>query len=263
MSKTQNLSFCACAILHAMLHRASSSQYADIYEEFRTQLKNFTVKTADPSDCGREFVLKDKLTQWLLSASPINGKSHLEMLLPKDPNSPQPLVNKEKIESFDRLLTFSVLLDIGQTRYLDQFCTANIMDSQLPLDVVSLQRRLCEATVASDKAEALSRSFVARQWKFVAATFELDGTQQYGSDRILPITRKKTINTKGGTAYLWQLEVPEDFVGKKLRAVIPNSKYHQEDRIGNVSFRQFQLDTLSFAGSYISFLTHLSAIILH
>jgi hypothetical protein len=42
---------------------------------------------------------------------------------------------------------------------------------------------------------------------------------------VIPICRKEKINNKGGTAPLWQIEVPEEFVGPRLRDVIPSARF--------------------------------------
>jgi hypothetical protein len=90
--------------------------------------------------------------------------------------------------------------------------------------------------LSDPEAEKLAIKFNEVQWQFCPAKFELEMGRDFEKDRVIPICKKEIINTKGGTATLWQLEVLEEFVGDKLRETARNSRYNNpNDRFGYVS----------------------------
>ena len=208
--------------------RQGSSHYARAFSDFRAQLGQCTQTAV----CGRNFVRITKLKEWLQSDSPIPGKSHLELLLPKDPVSPQPLVTGDMLIARNALVTFSILLQLEHTEHIEIFLDAGFVDARLPINLSELRTDLQEAQIAD--AENVSRSFAREQWRFCPAVFELDAMERYRQERILPIVRHSIINNKGGTAKLWKIEVLEEFVGESLRPLVARSKFKVNDGLGVV-----------------------------
>ena len=203
--------------------RHSSFSYNEALAKFHEQLQRCTLTAY----CGREFILITKLKQWLKCDSPIPGKTWLGLLLPTEPTQLEPSVSERMLTHSNALITFCILLNLSRTKYLETFIRVNFVDSKLPIYLSALRSELNDAQI--DEAEFLAESFAKEQWKFCPATFELEGTDNYIQNWILPITNYEPINEKGGTADLWQIEVPEDFVGETLRAEVPRSRYKGPD----------------------------------
>ena len=206
-----------------------SPAYYEVRRDFDSQLDRYTLKAI----CGRDFVRIGKLKEWLEAPSPKRDKTHLDILLPKHHDSPQHLVSHADLIENNGLVVFIILIVLGQAEHLKLFMREEINDSQLPIDFVTLGKKIQSGV---PDADSLAGQFCAAQWKFCPATFE-DGYQRnYPESRILPIRRKEIINKKGATARLWQIEVLEEFVGEKLRSAVPTLRYIEEDGLGYVSY---------------------------
>mgnify|MGYP001581328653 FL=1 len=92
------------------------------------------------------------------------------------------------------------------------------------------------AKISMSNADELVDGFDKLQWKFCPAIFEMGMGREFQENEILPFCKKEKINEKGATAELWQIEIPEEFVGPKLRAVVKDGKYDDpNDDLGPVS----------------------------
>lgn len=84
-------------------------------------------------------------------------------------------------------------------------------------------------------SDTLAAAFDKEQWAYCPAIFKNDEYLDFHTNRIIPIFSKEQINTKGGTATLWQIEVLEEFVHESLRKVLETSVYDdEEDQMGKV-----------------------------
>ena len=188
--------------------------------------------------CGRSYVLVAKLTKWLRSKVGYTIRaSRLLQAAYRDRAKPGLPITAEQLipgEHYCCLIVFSILLKIGAGQLVHTFQRAEIVDGALPIDLRSLKIKL--AAVDSNIAEELISKFDEMQWRFCAVKFDLDISRDYVKNRIIPICRKERINSKGGTAQLWQIEVQEEFVGHKLREVALSSRYDDpKDDFGYVS----------------------------
>ena len=199
--------------------RQGPFSYDDALNEFREQIRRCTLTAY----CGRHFIRTTELKQWLKSDSPNPGKTWLGLLLPTDPSQLEPLVSEHMLTSHNALISFSILLNVNYTNHLETFLRAKVVDSKLPIDLSVLRSELKEAQIFD--SELVAQSFAKEQWKFCPATFELEGTDNHIQNKILPVTNCESINDKGGTAGLWQIDVPEDFVGESLRAKVPRLRH--------------------------------------
>jgi hypothetical protein len=86
--------------------------------------------------------------------------------------------------------------------------------------------------IKPDQAADIGRQFEEARWRFYPAHFEFDVSHNYDKKRILPFLKRVPIGEgegKGGTANLWNISVPEEFVGSKLRRKVASSKFTDED----------------------------------
>ena len=198
---------------------------------FNKKLKKYTKR----AECGRYYVLAERLKKWLISSADetqSNGPKWVDLLLQatnrsKARSQPGAAVESHRVQE-QGLKVFSILLYLDLSNLLHIFLEDDIVDDKLPIkDPASLKTTLRNASV-SNSEEAATR-FHEIQWQFCAPSFELDDGKNYDRDYILPISKKKVINGKGGTACLWQIEVLEDFVGKSLRQEVSRSNYDRKD----------------------------------
>lgn len=206
--------------------------------EFCNRLEAFTLEALHR----RHFVLTITLQQWLRSTVPNTTYSQIEGLLQEAYHDrreikPSLPVTSESV-SRDSLLVFSILLEIGYGHLIDRFRDHSFVDRNLPIHDAKLRSWLQTEEIADfDKADrdTVANLFDKAQWKFCAPHFHLDDAFTYPHQRILPIHRRKRINDKGGTAQLWEIEVPEEFVGESLKPQVENSCYNSLGQYGKVS----------------------------
>ena len=205
---------------------------------FLTTLRDCTVQAA----CGRHYVRVTKLRQWMKSQvgsdRHTTQASRLLDFAYRNRESPGLPVLVEQVSHGEEscLIVFSILLELGFGGLVHHFSRLEIVDKHLPIDLLTLHARLGEMELDSVDRRKLEADFERNQWRFCAAKFELGAGRQYFKNRIIPICRKKTINDKGGTAKLWEIEVQEEFVGKTLRDVVWKSRYDDpKDNFGLVS----------------------------
>jgi hypothetical protein len=136
---------------------------------------------------------------------------------------------------------FSILLQIGWGDLIHLFRSHEIFDSSLPVVLFTLKdifREMIRYLQLEDQIspDALAEDFNNQQWSFCPAIFR-EGEFDFVQNRIIPIFSKEKINTKGGTATLWQIEVLEEFVHESLRKIFEESAYDDEDdqmgKVGN------------------------------
>ena len=205
-----------------------------VYGDFKTKLTECTITAV----CGRSFVLVERLTRWLLGVLD-SGESPLSRLIKAidfNCNAASSSLfsiptSYSSLYSTNDLLILCILLDIGHGEFWYKFRELN-SNKTLPLDLRWLRSMMNELRIESH--EDIAAEFDKAQWKYCPATVELNMRGKYLPKCIMPYTRKERINFKGGTASLWQVEIPEEFVGPELRMAARWSKYHEE-KLGHVS----------------------------
>ena len=194
-----------------------------ILEEFKTKLKYYTRQ----AECGRSFVLVDSLQGWLNSAVEGQG-THADRLLHnvayKDRPKPGVPISPEKLKSGDGccLLVFCILQLLGRGDLLHIFSRKEKVDRLLPLSPHDLLQIFKSGEVED---LTIASQFYDLQHQFRPARFDLHGRTEWDRDTVVPIYRKNHIKS-GATASLWQIDVPEEFVGEKLRDVASGSRFN-------------------------------------
>ncbi|KAL8698877.1 MAG: hypothetical protein Q9201_006328 [Fulgogasparrea decipioides] len=109
---------------------------------------------------------------------------------------------------------------IGRGDLIDAFAEENKVDSQLPLSPDDVARIFQTA-----HASHLAPQFAEKQHRFCPARFEYQRPANWNKDVVIPICNKTPIN-EGGTAHLWLIDVPEDFVETGLRMESQRSRFN-------------------------------------
>ena len=191
-----------------------------ILEQYTSKLDEYTRRAA----CGRHFVLVNRLQDWL--RSPVEGDAtYADRLLQcAYSNRPSPGIpmTSDKLKPGDDccLLVFCILQKIGRGHLIDVFSRKDKIDRSLPISQKDLK------AIADDVNDAdLLCKFSKLQHRFRPARFNLHGRIEWDEDMVVPIYRKYSIK-KGGTAQLWQIDIPEEFVGQTLRDVSSGSRFN-------------------------------------
>ena len=206
----------------------------EITKEFEGVLKKCTKSAV----CGRQFILVDKLQKWLRTTkdpSEPEGTTHADLLLHVAFGSrklPGPPVDSNVLLSGDRccLLIFCILQQIGCVKALPFFSRSEKVDRLLPLRPDSVRNAFKAACNDHPDLQAKSSSLIDKflnlQYHYCPAKFDLYHRADWDDEHtVVPICRKKLINKKGGTAELWQIAIPEEFVGHKLRDISSGSRF--------------------------------------
>ncbi|KAL8972470.1 MAG: hypothetical protein Q9197_002763 [Variospora fuerteventurae] len=192
--------------------------------ELEAKVESFTMKAV----CQRSYVLVAELLHWLRSEVH-RGQSTTQAgrLLMAAYGPDWPLrAPTEKLSDRDNccLLVFTILLLLGKGDLVHLFQRVDILDKHLPINHQQLREKCRIARIPN--ADQLAAEFDKKQWPMSPAKFELHSGQIHHEHKILPICKKEEINKKGGTARVYQIEVKEEFVGKKLRQAVAFSRYN-------------------------------------
>lgn len=222
-------------------------EYRTLLRDYRAKIKEFTLHGA----CGRPYILISKLTQWLRNKDDFEHNTTPAQRLLKaayrchHENEPVPIsYDSLKAGGSSCLLVFCILLLLDYGHLVHRFQREGKVDNILPIPLYTLRTILDDyrlgVGMSEEVADQLAARFNKKQWRFCPANFETGYPRNFGKDRVLPFCKKQKINSKGGTASLWQVEVPEEFVGPQLRKKVPNSRYKRtNDKVGYVSNRRF------------------------
>lgn len=193
-----------------------------IQEQFISKLNEYTRKAV----CGRDFILVDRLQEWL--RSPVGGEgTYADRLLHRvaysNRHKPGPPITSDKFKPGDDccLLVFSILQKLGRGHLIDVFSRKKKIDKLLPIS-----REDLNAIENDGRHPGLSSEFFDLQHCFRPASFDLHDSNDWGEDKVIPIYRKIPIKS-GGTAKLWQIDVPEEYVGHALRDIASGSRFNE------------------------------------
>jgi hypothetical protein len=190
--------------------------------EFRTTIKECEIHAY----CKRPFLRVEKLRQWL--------STHVGSLLEatyQQRDSPElPITAEELCRRTTGLLLFSILLELGRGEYVHIFDRKELTD-YLPIDLRTLEHALLD-TPESEIPKANVKSFCAGfdriQWRYCPPKLKHLRRGEYFPNHVVPILKKEPINTKGGTAKVWQIEVLEEFIDPDLRKIVSRSKFDKK-----------------------------------
>ncbi|XTI86035.1 hypothetical protein V2W45_1233385 [Cenococcum geophilum] len=209
------------------MSQPTSATHVAPIAQFKQKLGTLT-KTAA---CGREFVLVQELMDWL-------GEPGVPRIAPllndayKCDFNWAPVRPDRISESEQTLLVFCILLDLGYGYLIDKFLEKDMKLSVETDMEAHITEHLQSEGIEHGQAAEIGKRFEEARWRFCPAQFEFGVSHNYGKKRILPFLKRVPIDEgegKGGTANLWNISVPEEFVGCKLRRKVPSSKFRDED----------------------------------
>ena len=212
-----------------------------IIHEFKAKLEECTARAI----CGRLYVRVAKLVEWMKSHRPGESASQAACLLravytqwkwPRLPNETYRISNANNRQSA-ALLVFAILLELGSAEHIHLFLRHGF-HKNLPIDLFQLRDKIAKIIADRTEADILADRFNQVQWRYCAAIFEYNMAVDIGRDMVIPICAKERINNKGGTADLWWIQVPEEFVSKELQKVIAGSRVappKPDHKVGYVS----------------------------
>lgn len=214
----------------------------NILQEAQEKIQEFTVRAV----CGREYVRTEALKIWLTTE--VSKRARVRRIADASTRNHNPRLLLSKHQILDRgdpdccLDLFSILLEIGFGHLLRPLESQGIRDKKLPVTLHELQRQLEGVEFPSDKAVPLKRELAEKinrvQWRYRPVRFELGMSEKSLSmDYILPICRKQKIS-ETATATFYQIQVQEEFVGEKLRQLVPQSRFCDE-QYGQVCIKRF------------------------
>lgn len=202
------------------MNSPTQSDYTAILKEFTNKLEECT-RTAV---CGRRFVLVGKFQEWLRSqATPAATHINLQVNAAYRNRSRPNLPISFNIFDATRdccLLIFCILHMIGRGDLIHAFTEEGKVDKKLPLSPTDV-----ESILKKENASSLAAEFTEKQHRFCPARFDFQRAANWNEDVVIPICSKNRIN-EGGTAHLWQIEVPEEFVEEDLRKQSSTSRFN-------------------------------------
>ena len=211
---------------------AISHKEQPVDELFSSKLESFTARNVS----GQRYINTSLLKDWLLGKH-TSQATYLDLLLDFAyseciivPVEARQLSGPGK----SLLLVFSMLLELGRGDLIHYFLRSGLTDSKLPFPMTSLK----QAKTSGDRSETddLTRQIFERQWAYCPLIFDLGMGVDLPSSTVIPIQQRQQINSKGGTASIWQIVVPEEFVGDALRQEAASAKFKSvSNNAGSVS----------------------------
>ena len=191
---------------------------------FNQGIQNHSVHSVS----GRSFVLTRRLKSWLKSTvDGLRPQTVLENLY----NTIVPVeVSGHLITppwKSDSVLIFCILLELGLAHLLEEFATNGTSDKSLPIDKHDL-RVLVQNLSHED--DSLADRFFEIQWRYCAAVVDLDGIYEWQQEMVIPICFQSLI-AEGRTAKVYEIAVPEDFIGQRLAHRFPHCRRYLDSAL--------------------------------
>jgi len=179
---------------------------------------------------GKSFILTERLKVWLSSrCEGLGSKTHLENIFDSIFRS-KSAESQEFFSLEQNSVLICILLQIGLGHLIASFKNYGISDESLPISREELTSISSKLEVSQTKVVV---DFFEFQWRFHPAVFELERDEQWPVEMVIPIYRQ-TLIAEGRTAKVYEISIPEDFVGPRLRRAAPTSRYKDPD-VGWVS----------------------------
>ena len=212
----------------ATMNLTTSFDHRKTLDEFHDKLKDCTQLAV----CGRPFVRVAKLQDWLRSNATLQTKHITRQVIAAYRNHAGPLpVPDDDFDAGDRccLLIFCILHMNGHGDLTHLFSEENKNDRSLPMPFD--EAKSVFQTVPHNDAAKLATEFIRDQYRFYPARFAFrQNKTKWSRETVIPICDKKPISEKGGTAKLWHIEIPEEFIEENLRKVSQRSRFNAAAR---------------------------------
>lgn len=197
-------------------------------EEFLEKLEELTLTAV----CGRRFILINSLIKWFRE-HPDKVTNLANKAYANTPYLCLPIQPKSILHSDCLLLVFSLLLELGYGKLIHSFKRRiDGGESFSSIDNKRANEILADTVLAATDRERLATQFERQKWRYRPALLEYDHQRDWDHEVILPLLTRESINTKGGTASLWFIDVPVEFVNDMLGAVVaPFKRKHEQKGI--------------------------------
>lgn len=201
----------------------------DPLDQLRSKLLELTEKSAFD---GRPFVLTQELAHWF--QAPADDKpeesnwKHLTSAISTRRGISRLALHHLKLDSYMKIIC--TLIQIGCTSAVKVFVRNNITDSTLPLQLERLEN-LASTFTSNLFPKEVTLEFYRVQWRYFPAQFNLGRSYTLDRDTVVPICSSELVGV-GNTAQVYQIAVPEEFVGKELSATLSWAKFKDERHQG-------------------------------
>jgi len=142
-------------------------------------------------------------------------------------STPAPIRDRQILHGRSRcVLVFGVLLEQDRGELIDIFMRAGISDQNLAISescYAELQEELSRKRVAD--SDRIIQSFEDAKWAFCPAEVNLNMEARFKPQEILPFCRREIVNSKGGTAEVFQAAIQKEFVHEDLQKVLKPWEY--------------------------------------
>lgn len=187
---------------------------AGLYRDFRGAIRAAMMKTYDQ----QEYLPIGKLREYFDKKA--GSRTTLYRLYEASTNR-QNQVQVDEVRS-KYLRVFAVLLYIEQGKVISNFMTSGLCDDKLPL------RKHSAKGIACGSSELVQQrwwpQFEETQWKFHIPTFGYELSTCWPDRTILPFQKKEALNSKGGTATVYRVEIHPDYLSRDLKDRIAGTK---------------------------------------
>lgn len=199
-------------------------------DTFLAKLKSWTFQNVH----GQSFVLVVSLAEWLMERHR-SGTTNLEILISivySDlliaPVDSQVMSDPKQ----SALVTFGFLVGMGHGNLIHHFLRRGLIDSKMPFARPAIEQ-VCAAGDVQDHL-ALADYLFSAQWAFCPIILDRDMSRDFPSNAVLPFSSRFMINSKGATASVWSVTIPEQLVGARLRSTVASTR--SDNSFDNLSY---------------------------
>ncbi|KAK8077667.1 serine/threonine protein kinase [Apiospora saccharicola] len=188
--------------------------------------------------CTKDFYDTDKIVDWMLLSNGQPEQTNAAALLSAAQDSAPSMLNEPSRprardlgrNGRDCYIVFAILLNLDYGFLIDIFQRFGIIDRNLPNETLpcpdafklDLQRYVQDV-------DKLISDFDNMRFMFQRVSIELNMSAVYFDSQqgrwVSPFCRRKLINTKGGTAQVWEVSVQDRLLTRELKESLKRSEY--------------------------------------
>jgi hypothetical protein len=191
-----------------------------------------------PYCCRIEYFRTNEIIHWMQRRDTNESTSNASALLAEVQKNDNERVHRiRSTEITEYLIVFAILLDLGYGQYISVFVRSGIKDERLdnipPSYIEALREDLDRRNVQD--APLVVEEFQHRLFLYRPSPFySIESTAHRFHDSkhgrwIMPFCRRARINTKGGTAEVWQVSIREFLVPDSLKSKIRLAEYEDPE----------------------------------
>jgi hypothetical protein len=189
---------------------------------FKEWINLHTVKAVS----GKAFVATESLRHWLQSET--GGGDAAKTIFDSLLKAPLPTTPDDESKSLafsNSDLLLCILLQLDKGHHFPDLRKLGISNQSLPISKQDLHTL---AKVLEENETSFAVDFFEAQWLFCSVVFELEGCYEVYTETPIPIYSQNLI-AEGRTAKVYEVAIPEEFVGPNLRSVASAARYKDPD----------------------------------